>query len=245
MNVSGIQSRNAQNISSAMPSKGTDPVSQSIQKQIADAQKQLQEISADDRLSVEDKMKKRQEIQQQITSLNQQLRQHEIDLRKEKQEKAAEKMDTAQTKESKSAQNSMKTMISADSALKQADVYDKVATQKEGQSNVLKTEIKLDESRGGNAEKKKEELANLQQEAQEVREQQASTLADAIETKESDKDISASETTKASDSIQTDNGKNEQANETQAGYQHIDVVVDNNTPAIKNEEDESEIDTYI
>ena len=45
--------------------------------------------------------------------------------------------------------------------------------------------------------------------------------------------------------IQTDNGKNEQANETQAGYQHIDVVVDNNTPAIKNEEDESEIDTYI
>lgn len=58
MNVSGIQSGNAQNISSAMPSKGTDPVSQSIQKQIADAQKQLQEISADDRLSVEDKMKK-------------------------------------------------------------------------------------------------------------------------------------------------------------------------------------------
>ena len=176
--------------------------------------------------------------------MNQQLRQHEIDLRKEKQETAAEKMDTAQTKESKSAQNSMKTMISVDSALKQADVYDKVATQKEGQSNVLKTEIKLDESRGGNAEKKKEELANLQQEAQEVREQQASTLADAIETKESDKDISAS-ATKASDSIQTDNGKNEQANETQAGYQHIDVVVDNNTPAIKNEEDESEIDTYI
>ena len=136
MNVSGIQSGNAQNISSAMPSKGTDPVSQSIQKQIADAQKQLQEISADDRLSVEDKMKKRQEIQQQITSLNQQLRQHEIDLRKEKQETAAEKMDTAQTKESKSAQNSMKTMISADSALKQADVYDKVATQKEDQSMV-------------------------------------------------------------------------------------------------------------
>ena len=158
MNVSGIQSGNAQNISSAMPSKGTDPVSQSIQKQIADAQKQLQEISADDRLSVEDKMKKRQEIQQQITSLNQQLRQHEIDLRKEKQETAAEKMDTAQTKESKSAQNSMKTMISADSALKQADVYDKVAIQKEGQSNVLKTEIKLDESRGGNTEKKKEEF---------------------------------------------------------------------------------------
>lgn len=174
--------------------------------------------------------------------MNQQLRQHEIDLRKEKQKKAAEKMDTTQTKESKLTQDSMKTMISADSALKQADVYEKVATQKEGQSNVLKTEIKLDESRGGNAEKKKEELTKLQQE---VREQQASTLADAIETKESDKDISVSETTKASDSIQTDNGKNEQANETQAGYQHIDVVVDNNTPAVKNEEDESEIDTYI
>lgn len=57
--------------------------------------------------------------------MNQQLRQHEIDLRKEKQEKAVEKMDTTQTKESKLTQDSMKTMISADSALKQADVYEK------------------------------------------------------------------------------------------------------------------------
>ena len=245
MNVSGINCVNAQNIPSAMPSKGTDPVSQSIQKQIADAQKQLQEIASDDRLSAEDKMKRRQEIQQQITSLNQQLRQHEIDLIKEQQEKIAEKADTTQTKENKLAQDSMKTMISADNALKQADVYDRVATQKEGQSNVLKAEIKLDESRGGNPEKKKEELANLEQEAQKVREQQTATLADVIQESEPDNDISISEKDESTDTTQGVHGSSEEQNEMQTGYKHIDIVVDNDTPAAKNEEDESEIDTYI
>ena len=44
----------------------------SIQRLIADAQQKLQDLSSIEELSLEDKMKKRQEIQQEITNLNQQ-----------------------------------------------------------------------------------------------------------------------------------------------------------------------------
>jgi len=46
-----------------------DPVSKNIQNQIANAQKQLQEVSASQEMTSEQKMKKRQEIQQEITNL--------------------------------------------------------------------------------------------------------------------------------------------------------------------------------
>ena len=64
-----------------------DSVSKNIQNQIANAQKQLQELSSNKEMSVEEKMKKRQEIQQQITDLNNRLRQHQIEQRKEQQAK--------------------------------------------------------------------------------------------------------------------------------------------------------------
>ena len=65
----------------------TDSVSKNIRDQIANAQKQLQEISSNKEMSVEQKMKRRQEIQQQISDLNNQLRQHQIEQRKQQQEK--------------------------------------------------------------------------------------------------------------------------------------------------------------
>ena len=56
----------------------TDSVSKNIQNQIANAQKRLQELSSKDDMPLEEKMKKRQEIQQEINSLNHQLKQHQI-----------------------------------------------------------------------------------------------------------------------------------------------------------------------
>ena len=64
-----------------------DSVSKNIQNQIANAQKKLQELSSNEGLSIEDKMKKRQEIQQEINNLNQQLRQHQVEQIKEQQTK--------------------------------------------------------------------------------------------------------------------------------------------------------------
>ena len=105
-----------------------DPVGKHIQDQIANVQKQMQELSANEDLTIEEKMKKRQELQQEIASLNQQLRQHEIEQRKEEQSKRASAEDKTAAGAGKASekkgcglsQASMHAMISADSSMKQA-----------------------------------------------------------------------------------------------------------------------------
>lgn len=177
-----------------------DSVSKGIQKQIENAQKKLQDLSANEEMALEDKMKKRQEIQQEITSLNQQLRQHQIEMRKKQQSQGTSMKETAKGKRgdgtranSKSggmSQASMQAMISADTSMKQAQVQGGVATQLEGKALILEGEIKMDESRGASVEKKKEELADIQQNAQRATAGQMSAL---VEANQAMKEASAAE----------------------------------------------------
>ena len=148
--------------------QANDSVSKNIQNQIANAQQKLQDLSSNEELSLEDKMKKRQEIQQEITNLNQQLRQHQIEQRKEQQSKKSSMDDivagtknTSAKKGTGLSQAGMRAMISADSSMKQAKVQGSMATQMEGRAGVLESEIKQDAGKG-NTEKKEEELADLQ-----------------------------------------------------------------------------------
>lgn len=166
-----------------------DSVSKNIQNQIANAQKKLQDLSSNEELSIEDKMKKRQEIQQQINNLNQQLRQHQMEQRKEQQEKKTSMSDmlggdrNIAAKSGKQStglsQASMQSIILADSSIKQAKVQGSIKKQMEGKTDVLESEINMDKGRGASTEKKEEELADLQSKVQEVTETQISTLAEA------------------------------------------------------------------
>jgi len=170
-----------------------DSFSKSINNQIANAQKQLLELSENKDMSMEEKMKRRQEIQQQITDLNNQLRQHQIEQRKEKQEKAAksvEKKEPAKRgdKGAGLSQASMTAIISADAAMSQAQVQGSVVTRMEGRAGVLEAEIKLDSANGGNVKAKQEELAKVQQKAVAVGASQTNTLASVSkDIKEADK----------------------------------------------------------
>ncbi len=65
----------------------TDSYSRNIQNQIANVQKQLQELSSNKDITQEEKMTKRQELQQQISDWNIQLRQHQTEQCREKQQK--------------------------------------------------------------------------------------------------------------------------------------------------------------
>ena len=126
MNISGISG----NISQA-PQQGAgkamDAQSRNIQKQITEAQKKLQELSVRGDLSQEEKMKKRQEIQKQISDLNMQLRQHQTEVKRQEQEekKAAE---SAAGKQNGGGQDTgfsaagMQAVLSADTTMKQAQV---------------------------------------------------------------------------------------------------------------------------
>ena len=210
-----------------------DSFSKSINNQIANAQKQLLELSENKDMSMEEKMKRRQEIQQQITDLNNQLRQHQIEQRKEKQEKAAksvEKKEPAKRgdKGAGLSQASMTAIISADAAMSQAQVQGSVATRMEGRAGVLEAEIKLDSANGGNVKAKQEELAKVQQKAVAVGASQTNTLAsvskdikeaakaDKIENKDEDisVDTDVAESVAAEDEVVVPK---------RAVYSHVDV----------------------
>ena len=188
MKVNGLNGANTQSGGMNML-QTNDSVSKNIQNQIANAQKTLQELSANKDMSVEEKMKKRQEIQQQITDLNNQLRQHQMEQRKEQQSKkssmddmlgGSKKTTPKAGKQSVGlSQASMKAMISADSAMTQAQVQGSVAAKMEGRAGILESEIKLDAARGDDVEAKQEELAEVQQRAATAESAQMNTLTDA------------------------------------------------------------------
>lgn len=216
-----------------------DSISKDLKRQIEKAQKQLQEISSNQDLSMEEKMKKRQEIQQEIASLNQQLRQHQIEQRKEQQtvqkQSKGNAMDevlggspaagSKKTDKSGSglSQASMQSMISADSSMKQAQVQGSVATKMEGRANVLEAEIKQDGGKGENSlEAKEGELAETRQKAQEATGAQASALAEANQ--------AAKEAAKAEQSGQADE-KDSETDEKGGQVQKEDGTGQENAPA--------------
>lgn len=189
MKINGINEANS-HVSVMNRQMATDSVSKNIQNQIANAQKQLQEISSDKDMSMEEKMKKRQEIQQQITDLNNQLRQHQIEMRREQQQKKGASMDDmlagskktslkSRTKGAGLSQANMRAMISAGTAMSQVQIQGSVATQMEGKAGVLESEIKIDAARGSNVDAKKAELAELQEKAVAAETAQMNTLANA------------------------------------------------------------------
>ena len=189
MNVNGISLSNtgAQGFKTQNP-QGNDSYSKNIQNQIANAQKQMQELGENKEISLEEKMKKRQEIQQQISDLQNQLRQHQIEQRKETQQKKGTSMNDMlgggqQVKHSSKggtgmSSASMQAIISADSSMAQVKVQGAVKKEVKGKAGVLEAEIKLDTGRGGDVEKKKEELAKTEEKAQEIENSQMNAISD-------------------------------------------------------------------
>ena len=241
MKINGTNGANTQMVQMGM-NQAADSYSKNIQNQIANAQKQLQELSSNEDMTLEEKMKKRQEIQQQISDLNMQLRQHQIEQRKEKQQAKGSSMDdmlggTGNTGSAKAgnkntglSQASMTAMISADTSIKQAKVQGSVAASMEGRANVLKAEVKQD---GGNVEAKKEEIAKLEQKAENATASQMNTLAEAnkvmeeaavAERNENKTSGTKEEKTDWAENIQpVETAVPEAATEQAAVYTHVDV----------------------
>ena len=186
MTINGISSANAQTTQMGM-NPMADSFSKNIQNQITNAQKQLQELSSNKEMPLEEKMKKRQEIQQQINDLNMQLRQHQVETRKEKLQAKDSSMGEMSGGANKKAdgkgagfsQAGMAAMISAGASIKQAQTQGQVATSMRGRAGVLESEIKMDASLGANVDEKKAELADVTQKAQSASASQISILADA------------------------------------------------------------------
>ncbi len=189
MNVSGSMGADSAAGMQPLSPQGTDAASRAIQKQIQNKQQELQKISENPNLSPEEKAKKRQAIQQEISNLNLQLRQHQMELRKAKQNKESStdnlsgntpKGTTKSQKEQRAglSQAGMEAMISADSALNQAEVQGRVATNMEGNARVLKSELRQEDGTRSRAAKE-EALAQTEQTARDAAASQMKSLGDA------------------------------------------------------------------
>ncbi|MCM1122261.1 MAG: FlxA-like family protein [Eubacterium sp.] len=197
MIISGVSGSGIQPGAMEMGAEGqADAVSKDLQKQIEQLQKQMKELSANQEMPMEVKMKKRQELQKQISDLEVQLRQHQMEVKREaamkKREEKGSMDDLLGTKKqgrqgdsqgSGMSAGSMEALISADTSMKQAGVHGSTAKKMEGRANVLETEIQLDRGRGGssNADFKEEELARIKETAQQATASQMESLAQASE----------------------------------------------------------------
>lgn len=215
-NVNGVNGTNWMGNAGNM-----DSYSKDIQNQIARAQKELQEIAANEELSVEEKMKKKQEIQKHIMDLNNELRQHQIEQRRQQQQEKASKMQEAlggkqgdktdeKNDENGISDTRMEAMISADTFVKQAKVQSSVSKSLERSAGILETEIKLDGKRA-DPKKKQAEISDLTSKSQAAMKasllslQEADTaLKEAIEKEETAK-ADKTEDTKETDKIKGDN----------------------------------------
>lgn len=169
MNINSVDEMKMQVGQKSSFVKAADPMEKSIQNQIGNAQKQLQQLASNKEMSIEEKMKKRQEIQEQINDLNKQLRQHQIEQRKERQNNtettsAERDMPDSSKKAGVSGLSyaGMEAMISADSAISHAKNLKSVATQMKGQKSVLAAEIEQDARRGRDVGAKQEAMEDLE-----------------------------------------------------------------------------------
>lgn len=174
--------------------QGMDAQSKQIQNQIENTKKELEKLSQNSDLPMEEKIKKRQELNAKISELQGELRAHQQEVRmKEQQEQAAKANRNAENrsraKEEPAAtvgisKAGMKALLAAGSSMKLADVQGGVAATMEGRAGVLKSEISMDAARGRSVEKKKEELADIEQKAVKATSAQMGSLGDALEAAE-------------------------------------------------------------
>lgn len=145
MTISGIGG-NTNTGAVGMGNHNVDAYSKSLKKQIADAQKSLQELSQNGEMDADTKMKKRQEIQKQISDLNMQLRQHQIEERRKAQQEQNQKNQLMKSDDHASglSKNSMEAVISADHSLKQAKLQGNTAHRMQNSAEIKRVEIKLD-----------------------------------------------------------------------------------------------------
>lgn len=218
---------------------GMDPLSKSIQSQIANRQKEMQELSKVENMSLQDKMKKRQEIQKEIADLNNQLRQHQIEQRKEQQTKKSSMDDMiggsnqAPKKSSKTgigmSSASMQAIISSEASIGQIELQSSVKTEMKGKSAILKSEIQMDKGRGASTEVKEAELADTEKKIDNITSLQMRALSDINENIEKaakedsrveERDLEAAE----SETISAEN-VSEKAAPSEQAVTHVDVLL--------------------
>ncbi len=156
-----------------------DTVSRNIENEIFGIQRKMQELTSNEEIPAEEKMKKRQELQQEMSRLNAELRRHQAEVSREQRKEAmASEEEDAKGAEQTDGTNAAKSidkgiedvgaelalsgigaMLAADSSVQQAKSQGVVVGKIENGIAILKGEIQQDKLYGTNVERKEEILA--------------------------------------------------------------------------------------
>ena len=163
----GINSANFSKMQNTNNNANDDGSLKSIQKQIENVQKELQNLSNNDKMSDEEKESMRKELQQELQDLSRQAAQRRMEIQQEKSEKTTGSENQESTLENETQASvtletdSMKGLISADVSIKRAGTLNSVKTSMEGNADILNGQIKADGERGSSTDIKETELADL------------------------------------------------------------------------------------
>lgn len=161
MQITGVQSSN--NYQKPINNNQEDSVIKNAQKQIEALRNELQTLSENEDMEPKIKAEKKQKLQKQINELNTQIRQREIELRKEKQ--TANQPSEANKNEESSGAGFTKSvtggLISVSNALKGAKDLNGLNKRLTGRAGELNAEIKADLARGADTLAKEKELEKV------------------------------------------------------------------------------------
>lgn len=161
-----------------------DAETKRLQSQIEEVWRQIQNVTADENMTIEQKQKKKQELEEKMADLQDQLQQHLSEQRREQQE---ERIKTAEQKPYD--ETGMQSVISSEATMKYAEIQEAAADRMENRAVVLKSEMELDAGRNrGPIKSKEKELMKEEQGAENARSSQMQilgktnrNLADAVE----------------------------------------------------------------
>ena len=125
MGIGSVASTNSMSNMQMTMARSTDSKSKNIQNEITGVQQEMQKLSSDEEISVNEKMSERKKLQKEISSLNVELKQHQEELRRSQRRE----MMMAQLQEDKEVAKEEKTgeekpedkMQSEETALEQAE----------------------------------------------------------------------------------------------------------------------------
>lgn len=183
--TSGLQTGNAKN--------EQDAVLESLQKQLQEAKKSIQDLASNKEMSAEMKLEKRKEIQQQIQDINRQIMQRKQELYKEQHEKSKDDLSTDQDVANQQSKDSnimettdMQSIIQGDTAVKSAKESRGQKKDMLHKAAVLETESKLDAGKGRVTEGKDAAAAELKSKAAVLDQKIGDILSDVQDKKDED-----------------------------------------------------------
>lgn len=141
MGIGGVTSTNGMSVMQMTTTNITDTKSKSIQKELTDVQQQMQKLSSNAELSVNEKSNERKQLQKEKSNLNTELKQHQEELlRSQKRESML-----AELREAQGAQK--KTDPDSKAALKEESSDSKIQTNNAVSDQATEKNPEINESR--------------------------------------------------------------------------------------------------